>query len=156
MLGEGCLKWCPSRFSCMASSYNSYYKIGCDLVKQFPVNNGILNGNIHPWDFGYYSAIGINSFKLPPMNQRSTDKSISHAKEIMELVEYGTDSEYCKKYIEKNYGKINFDKLISYLPDMKHFVRHGHECSYKCGVECNYCYECAKVLSKFYFLNDLV
>ena len=108
MLNEGCFKWCPTRFSCMASSFSGKYKLGCRLADRNKHLGRVLNGLIYPWNYGYYSAIGINSFKAVPLRQRASDKETHQIAKIMHFLEYGFDdeanmvridmSEYMEKY----------------------------------------------------------
>ncbi|MBQ8476230.1 hypothetical protein IJ531_04120, partial [bacterium] len=73
----------------------------------------------------------------------------------MDAVEDGTNSIRGIEYLKYHFGlfedKVTPNDLISVLPDIKHFVKHGHECATKCGVECNYCELCAKRTENFLF-----
>ena len=147
MVNEGCLKWCPTRFSCMASSYNSYYKLGCKFTRESKYINIALDGEIRPWDIEYYSAIGINNFKILSRAPRAFDKDTSTIGTYMATLE---DKDNLMPYLNNYFNAINVDpkKIISLFPQMKHFVKHGHECATRCGVECKYCYECARNIEK--------
>lgn len=142
MMDEGCIKNCPTRTSCMSCSSTSYFKNGCKLTKQNQYKNRIRNGCIQPWELSYYSAIGINNFKITPQDQRASDKHEMHVKYYMDIVEYGLYSKGGKKLLEAMFPNIkpeNRYNMISYLPDIEYFIKHGHECDSRCGVECNYC-----------------
>lgn len=151
MVDEGCLKGCFSRMSCMASSYNTYYKLGCRQTQRDRKLTFYKNGEIHPWDMGYYSALGVNSFKLVPMQQRASDKIQPHVLDYLDIAEYGADSERYRDYIVNhvpvnNIVKLSNKEILKYFPDMEYFVKNGDKCSTKCGVECRYCENRAREL----------
>ena len=155
MVDEGCLKNCPTRVSCMSCSSTGYFKHGCRLTGKNKARAKVMNGAVQPWDYAYYSAIGINNFKSVPMHQRASDEDEPHVKVIMDVVEYGIDSTVGKRYIRELFPFLknnNFDpkEVISYLPSTEHFIKHGHECDSKCGVECNYCFKKIEALEKEY------
>ncbi len=159
MLNEGCLKGCFSRYSCMASSYTSFYKLGCKLCAKNPKLTFYKDGKIYPWDLGYYSALGINHFKFVSAIQRASDKAQPHLIEYLDVAEHGFESEYIKKHILRYFKVKNFARYIDnysieeiiskYYPDMRYFIKNGHECSSRCEIECNYCEDRAKELQKF-------
>ena len=155
MVDEGCIKNCPTRFSCMASSYSTKYKLGCSFARGDYYSHIlylVLAGMVHPWDLPYYSALGINQFKMVPLIQRASDKDVSHIEEYLNIVEYGLDNEFGRNFLVRIIGpdvnKITHQELISYLPDIRYFIKHGHECGYRCSVDCDYCYKCAKKLEQ--------
>ncbi len=164
MLNEGCMKGCFSRYSCMASSYNRFYKLGCKLSSKDMKLNFYKNGRVYPWDLGYYSALGINNFKIVAMNHRASDNKQPYLLEFMDIAENGLESEYIRNFIirtfrvhnfENHIHKFDIDEIISkYYPDIRYFIKNGHNCSTKCGIECNYCEERTKKLREFEeFLN---
>ena len=128
MVDEGCLKGCFSRMSCMASSYNAYYKLGCKLTSENRKLSFYKNGGIYPWDLSYYSALGVNNFKTVPMHQRSSDKIQPHLLEFLDVAEYEVNSEFYEKFIfdaipVKNIRKISAKDALEYYPNMEHFIK---------------------------------
>ena len=158
MIDEGCLKGCYSRMSCMASSYSTYYKLGCKDSSEWPALCVYKNGALHPWDLPYYSAIGINNFKTVPEQQRASDKTQDHVVIFMDVVEYGEKSEYYKKYvaaalpIKRVLQHMSVKEALSYFNNMEYYVKFGDRCHTQCGVTCNYCDTRARELDR---LNKL-
>ncbi len=150
MCNEGCFKWCPTRFSCMASSYSTYYKLGCNFVKQNKLLQRVYSGIISPWHLEYYSALGINNFKLLCMGDRASSAETLNIVNYLKIAEYGLENEENRKNIKDIYKTNDLEGFMANLPKMEYFVHHGHECTYKCKTECNYCFECAEKLKKYY------
>ena len=167
MIGEGCPKWCPSRFSCMASSYNDHYKIGCNIPRNFPIIANLKNGVIHPWWLEYYSAIGINNFKFVPINQRASDKSINHINDYLSFIQFSENNFDGIKYFDNLIAtlsdrlhlntsivvnNIKNANLYSYIKsnifDINYFIKNGYKCGIDCGTKCTYCDNCAKQLEE--------
>ena len=155
MVNESCLKGCPGRISCIADSTSicRFLHICRDLKNFFS-----KTAFIYPWNLEYYSALGINNFKFIASaigNNRSNYHDVANLKAYLNCVENGI-----KDYTVKDLQSILHDSIFNsnknhklsdikpLFPDIRYFIAHGHECSYKCGVECNYCYECAKKLEK--------
>ena len=157
MVNEGCRKDCPARVPHIAEPLFCTYP--CDLLG---FHNFVKKGNIYPWDLEYYSAIGINNFKWVVRDNsesiRSNYTDITYLENYLVCVDKGTD-EYSAEFLFAQIlaSKMQLNKelalseLIQYLPDIKHFIAHGHECAVKCGVECNYCELCAKRTQNFLF-----
>ncbi len=146
---EGCFKWCPSRLFCMSSMFSPQYKLGCNLMRANWDLRKVLSGLIYPWDLGYYSAIGINSFKLLPMGRkRAKETRINNLTSYLSIVEHGFKSSKSKKSMQYLYDTKVPDKFVAALPKIEHFVHHGHECIYKCKSECTYCFDCMENLKK--------
>ena len=158
MAEEACIKGCPSRYFCMSDSETTDIgnRLGCFYTKKYLYSTFYKNGVIYPWDFGYYSAIGINHFKLVQTKNRAEDRSNPGAKIYMDIIEYGLESKFLEDYL---YGciphshflprNIKTKTLLSYFPDTSYFVKHGHKCESICGVECNYCEQRAQKLIEF-------
>lgn len=156
MANERCVHGCPARISHAASYFVAwdckelfYKKLG--KIKSF------CKGNmIHPWQLEYYSAIGINSFKfLSPLGMRANIPSILALRSYLECVEYGVDNLKASDFFHNIYvmnvdikNDIPLAELITYLPDIKHFVKHGDQCANICESECHYCLKCAEEIEK--------
>jgi len=152
MVGEGCPKWCPSRFSCQASSLSTYYKIGCKIAQQDEILTRCRSGAIHPWQLEYYSALGFNHFKLLTHGARAIDKDTTAIERYMKNIEYGTNGqhglEYLSIYCHELPYLISQEECISMLPDIKYFIKNGYKCTYDCGTKCTYCNDCAEKIKK--------
>ena len=107
---------------------------------------------IYPWQLAYYSAIGINDFKYM-FYIRGKEQEGSSIEDYLSCVENGIENITAEKFFYsimgmRNAANIKNDVLlkdiISYLPDIKHFVKNGYKCGSICGAECNYCMDCAK------------
>ena len=164
MVNEFCIKGCPARISHI--SEDDYFQFECTKMK---LEKGILyyffkTGAIYPWNLEYYSSIGINNFKFISSNGsinnlRSNFHDITSLQTYLTCVENGTNGFLTSDFINKMFDKLNqtqvpsnsskLSDLQQYLPDIRHFVAHGHECTVKCGVECNYCELCAKRTENF-------
>ena len=120
----------------------------------------LRTGIIYPWNLEYYSAIGINNFKYVAYG-RANYKNTAGLRAYLDCVENGIDNYSVNDLFEKLYIKYkdyNYDKNIAkntklskikpLLPDIRYFITHGHECATRCGVDCNYCCECARKLEK--------
>ena len=158
MLNEGCIKNCPSRIACMSDSETTYIgnHLGCYYVKNDPILTFYKNGTIKQWDLGYYSAIGINDFKLVQNINRAEDTFNRDIKPYMDFVEYGFESELLQKYVlsimpfsEVYPEDIKVSQFVPYFQDMKFFVKNGHKCGDICGLECRYCEQKADKLQEF-------
>ena len=168
MVNEFCIKGCPARISHISEGV--CFQFECTKMWQ---EKGILyyffkTGAIYPWNLEYYSALGINNFKFIISNGvinnlRSNFHDITSLQAYLTCVDkgYSNLSAYDFVNIFEVFGSFFTDSdvarqlqlkdLIQYLPDIKHFIAHGHECALKCGVECNYCELCAKRTENFLF-----
>ena len=149
MCTEGCFKWCPTRFSCMACAYNSNYNLGCDLLRANKYLQNVLSGIMYPWNLEYYSAIGINNFKLLTMRGRSSDTKTNAIKYYLDILEYSYKDKKNRNAIKYLYKIENPEGFVANFPKMEYFVQHGHECTYKCRSECTYCFDCAEKLESY-------
>jgi len=153
MVGEGCPKWCPSRFSCQASSLSTYYKIGCRIGQSDIIKTRVKCGAIHPWQLEYYSALGFNHFKLLTNGARATDTDTSNIELYMRSIENGVDAEYLSIYCGELAYKLPQEECIALLPDIRHFVKNGYRCNVDCGVNCTYCDEYIKKIKERVYDN---
>ncbi len=149
MCTEGCLKWCPARSYCVSSMLSNRYKIGCAFMYADWHLRKVLSGTINPWDLDYYSAIGINNFKLMPREQRAQATDIKNIEAYLDLLEYGYEDEKNQAAMKHLYGTKSPKEFVASLPKMEYFVRHGHECIYKCKSECTYCFDCLQKLKQY-------
>ena len=156
---HGCVKYCISRF------YHQCTNAIAFPCKTFISNNPYLqlarNNLIHPWELAYYSAIGINNFKLTCLPySRMMISDINFAKDYIGCADRGLDGYSANDLLGKiHYGmnditRIKFpddyklEELARELPDMNYYVKNGHKCSYDCDVNCKYCYNIAENLRK--------
>ena len=163
MVNEGCIKGCPARITCINE--------GISICINLQLNMGLMNyflrvGFIYPWNLEYYSALGINNFKFiastNESNSRSNFHNITSLKAYLNCIEHGTRnvsvSDLFNKIFDKyktvisnlsdrkNIENMKISEIVNLFPDIRYFIKNGHLCSTRCGVECNYCYECAKKL----------
>lgn len=157
MVNEICIKGCPARIShCSEASFCSFQ---CpQIVKSYGRMNFLLKtGIIYPWNLEYYSAIGVNNFKFASkaiVGGRSKFHNIQGIKSYLMCVENGINDFTTKDLsdmlnlfpIGKNVAKLT--QVAHKFPDIRHFVKHGHECSVRCNVDCFYCDGCAKKLDE--------
>ena len=173
MVNEGCLQGCPNRMfhemididnqisvknnKCLS---NKYATIFCNSIHiKYPFESLVIGNLIFPWDIEEYEKIGITKFKLVGRDgythnfQNYIDgfymylKGTENVKDIEKtslvcFTHHLANNETLIQLTVKNYKK--------YLPDIKHFVKYGHLCSSRCGVECRYCYKCAEKIKKEY------
>ena len=170
MINETCIKGCAMRASCIPEI--EFVSSNCQRIheKMEPINYFVKTGFIYPWALKYYSAIGVNNFKYVALgsngnNFRDNYHNISNLKAYLSAVEledenYGdlTAYDFFSKIFDnravlnslnaRKMKHMKIGKLIEYLPNVEHFVKHGSECSYKCEKQCTYCYNCAKKLQE--------
>jgi len=175
MINDPCIKGCPSRIA--HESELDFYHYKCSLIRQKIGKLAFILAcsTIYPWDIEYYSALGINNFKYVAYspggnkipNNRADYKDILSLKTYLDFIENNNLDipafEFLfnagfgfSKFIDKETGKqtnpIKLSQVKDFFPDIKYFIKHGAECHYKCGVECKYCFECAKKLESL-FMN---
>ncbi|MBR1611774.1 MAG: hypothetical protein IJ672_09910 [Methanobrevibacter sp.] len=155
-----CIKGCPYEIFHL-SEYSFCVKNCNKIVDKNPLLFSFKSGKIYPWNLEYYSALGINNFKLIGEGQRARFKDINRIKNYINAIENGMDSYNINNFLEAffditNSNLSNSFKLSNtkpYLPDISHFIKHGHLCSTNCNVSCNYCETKAKQLGQF--LNEI-
>ncbi|MCR5262096.1 MAG: hypothetical protein K6C94_09730 [Candidatus Gastranaerophilales bacterium] len=150
MVNETCIHGCPARISHAAAfckiwdCYGLRNKMG-DIEYFFKSNV------IYPWQLEAYKNIGINNFKI--FGFRHQLSSLKFMQGYIDCVENGTAnftaSDFFNKifpvYIDlKNNPKLK--DIISYMPNINHFVKYGDRCANICDIDCTYCLKCAKKL----------
>ena len=172
MVNEGCLPSCPLRnvhnISVMEKNgdeiSNNFFSSDFLLYKcsERVCNNlffYLCNCNIiYPWEIEEYSKIGINKFKFVGRNNHL----YTNGQYLDVYFYYLTGIDNIKKiknipikifnhYIIEN-KEINLliKDIKNYLPQTKYFKIYGHLCASRCGVECRYCYKCAKKIQKIF------
>lgn len=155
MANEACLYGCPARIAHPCSGVDF-----CEYINEIK-KQGLLfvcqSRHIYPWDLEYYSAMGINNFKIMKGSRANITK-LDFLETYLDVIENNgcnyTVSDYFEKYLFKQKSPEIKNKNIllcnikEYLPDMKYFVENGHRCSDDCGVNCRYCYKCVEKLAK--------
>ncbi|MBR1754007.1 hypothetical protein IJ732_04145 [bacterium] len=164
MVNEPCLRGCPARISHISSI--KFYNFNCSALKR---KLGILNaffrsGFVYPWNLHYYSEMGINNFKFSAHPYLRSHFKIDKLKNYLNCVEKGIENISLYHFFNDIFAAyyslgerymrtpkdIMLKDVLPYLPNMEYFVKNGDKCSYNCGVDCNYCQECAKKLEKYF------
>ena len=164
MLGKYCTKGCSAK---SAHFQRSFSEPDCEKLRKKMgfLNYFIKSGSIFPWDMKYYSAMGINNFKYiagPP--NRSDYRDIEPFKKLLNIIENGYENYNWQDMkdttiwvppvmINDKNKNIKLSEIAPLFPNMKYFIKHGHECSSMCEAECNYCFDCAKKLAKVLYLT---
>ena len=165
MVNQACIKGCPARISHL--SINDFFVFDCQKLRKDmkELHFFLKTGVIYPWNLEYYSSLGINNFKIviaAMNNGKNNFRDISILKSYLEAVEYGVDDMTVKAFFTKIFTSmrrtdianskisqsLKMQEIMHLFPNIKHFIAHGHECSAKCGIECNYCYEYSKKIEE--------
>ena len=155
IVNERCIYGCPGRiphastFFCIWDCYGLLKKIG--HMAYFCKCNYVF-----PWDLEYYSAIGVNNFKLISFPLRAKFDSIFFLRNYIDCVEKGIDNMTVNDFFSGIYDihdirtktDVKLSEIKDLFPDVRHFVKYGNRCADICGVECRYCFECADKLKK--------
>lgn len=154
MANEGCMYGCPERITHPCTGVNE-----CSMINVIRKSKFLLfcqARNIYPWDLEYYSAMGINNFKLMK-GSRANFQKIDFLTYYLDFVENRKNDDvisvffkkiaYGDKILEIKDKNIMLSQVKKYLPDIKYFIKNGHKCAQDCAVNCKYCYECAKKIS---------
>ena len=170
MVNESCIKGCPARklhvYGGGYSLYTCLYAIQPQGFFPFLMKTGVL----YPWVLEYYSSIGINNFKyVQNTHYGRANYKIDELKRYLTYVEGGVENVDLLEFLLANFNndfermvdkkmglpdkKINvkLSDLKNCLPDIRYFIKHGHDCHTRCGVECHYCDECAKKIEKLIY-----
>ena len=166
MVNEGCLQGCPNRMFHELINIDSRTIVNNDkflsgayatsfcnpIVHKYPIQSLVIGNLIFPWDIEAYSKIGINSFKLVGRDgyeyfDNYLKGFIMYLKGIEDIkaVENNSLSSFTHHLPNNTVLKqLTVKDYKKYLPDIKYFIRKGHICASRCGVECRYCYKCAE------------
>lgn len=153
IVNEPCIMGCPARVS-HASSIFKFYKCG-------KVRDEIMDickpNKVYPWTLAYYQQAGVNSFKLTSYPLRANFKRLYFLTDYLDCIETDiTKSNMSFQFfiarIFLRYTRykedIKLKDVISYLPDIRRFIKDGDKCAARCGIECTYCDECALKIKK--------
>lgn len=171
MVNEGCIYSCPFRYQHFTSlpyrtenkAYNNklksdYFVQKCnDFSKQNALIHLCNHNIIYPWEIEEYGKIGIYNFKIAgrDLNEVSRTKHIEYYLSYLLGIDNLKNIENEPIRIFNHYivtTKINYKvkEIKDYLPNIEYFKAHGHLCSSECGVECNYCCECATKIRNYW------
>ncbi|MCR5260684.1 MAG: hypothetical protein K6C94_02480 [Candidatus Gastranaerophilales bacterium] len=160
LVNETCLHGCPSRmihpstWFCYFDCYGLENKIG---AFEFFFKSNM----IYPWQLAYYSAIGINSFKIM-LYTRGAEQNTEAINSYLKGIENGTKDMSAEEFFYgvmgmRKWVKLNPDiklsEIMPYLPDIRHFVKNGYKCGSICGSECNYCMDCCKKIKEIMLVS---
>ncbi|MBR2069508.1 MAG: hypothetical protein IJ877_07090 [Candidatus Gastranaerophilales bacterium] len=160
IMNEHCIKGCPARIShCSEISFNRF---DCLNVRRIMGDFYYFyrTGVIYPWNIEYYSAIGVNNFKLTAdvNGVRSQYNDLSSLRLYFDCVEYGINDLTVDMFFNRLFPggiainkDIKISELLPYLPDVAHFIKNGDKCATRCGADCKYCELCAKRTENFLF-----
>ena len=154
MVNEKCMRGCPARIS-HSSSYYEPFDCYSKPEKLGKLRYFMKSNIIYPWQLEYYSAIGINTFKFMSYPLRSNIDNLNFLKNYLYCVENGIEKMTADDFfngifeigakISKN---IMLSEIIDLFPDIRHFVKKGDRCANICGVDCDYCINCADKIEK--------
>lgn len=159
MVNENCIHGCSGRIS---HPQSSIYIWQCFSIrkKMGEIPFLLITNVVYPWDLEYYSALGINSFKLVSYPFRANMTDIEYLRNYLYCVENGIDDMPARQFFEEvfrldNEIKLKKDIKLSeirpYFPDIRYFVKNGEHCANICQVDCKYCFECAEKIKKIIF-----
>lgn len=173
IVNELCIKGCPyrnSHYSYIASdsaiNHDKYFKGNCHRLFFENFWETICKSNIiYPWQLNKYSEVGINNFKIAGRGFDIRDNFVRYYVHYLSLVESEDammNADFFSIFQNQAYimlnqhhlPKIKVKDIIEYLPDINHFIKHGHNCASVCGMECNYCFEKAKILNEKFPINS--
>lgn len=174
MVNELCIKGCPlrnSHYSILYPQFSSFSDFNTQRL--FMHNCGeytfkdfwlyICKSNmIYPWNIKTYAENGINYFKFigrfyDPEAVKVIYEYIFNYLKSIEDEEIMNETDFFSFYNLKyctNFSGLKVKDVKEYLPDINHFAKSGHLCDSICEMECNYCYEKAKVLNELFPLDN--
>lgn len=150
---EPCIMGCPARVSHDSSDYKFF---DCGKVRD-NIMDICKPNKVYPWTLSYYQNAGVNSFKLTSWPLRANLTTLSFLRNYLDCVEYDVNKsnmsfQFFINSIFLMYSryddKVKLKDVISYLPDIRRFIEDGDKCASRCGIECNYCMECASKIKK--------
>ena len=172
MVNEACMQGCPNRMQHESMSLDLGIVINNDaslsggyatsfcnpVVNKYPFASLVIGTHIFPWDIEEYAKIGITNFKLVGRDgYKNFDKyiksytiylkGVDNYKNILnapfsDLTHHMIHNKTLKNFLIKDYKK--------YMPNIEYFKKYGHLCHSRCSVQCNYCYECSKIIQSIY------
>lgn len=166
MINQTCLKDCPARITHVGSFYNNPFNCK-KIIRSDAALSISKTAQIFPWWVDEYLKLGINHFKYITaydFSGRADFKVIYPIINYMYCIENGIEGLSVNEMFRSIFATtalnlkfpehILLTELKKVLPDIKYFVKNGHKCSYACGIDCRYCYDCADKLRKFIAEND--
>ena len=145
-----------NNYKCLSSEYATHY---CKCIAdRLPVQSLVMGSLIFPWEIDEYEKIGINNFKLVGRDgyQIFNDYLNGFIMYLKGVDNVNSIKDYHISAFTHHLQCNNKLKLLTvkdckkYLPDIKRFIKYGHLCASKCGVECRYCYKCAEKTEKVF------
>ena len=155
IVNENCIHGCPARISHASDGFNCWNCVS--LREKIGSLSFFCKANIiFPWDLEYYSAIGINSFKTVSIPLRANITNISYLTGYLDIVENGIKNVSAVDFFNSVFkiknlkikNNLPLADFIEDLPNIKHFIKYGDKCSYRCGINCQYCAECGARISE--------
>ena len=155
MVNENCIKGCPARISHISEL--TFCTFNCNRIKERNLLKTIFKmPAIYPWDLEYYSAIGINNFKVTSREYtRANCVSVRYLNNFLNAVDNGVDDYYFKEFCYDMFGfndvgyNLRVSHLKPYLQDITYFIKNGDKCATRCGATCFRCEEIANQLEEF-------
>lgn len=171
IVNELCIKGCPFRNSHYSYLYSNFINL-CDREHhEYFINNchhiffenlweTICKSNIiYPWWIKSYEDIGITNFKIAGRGYGQDIDIVKYYANYLKSVESDIlmmNMDFFSFFQNKSYAclnknflpKIKVRDVIEYLPDVNHFIQAGQLCDSICGMDCNYCFEKAKILNE--------
>ena len=169
MVNEACIKGCPARIAHIGCDTDFEYRCDKIIEKRGFFNYLFKTGVVYPWNIEYYSAIGINNFKFATNRRDRANYKFDKLKTYLSYIENDTAKVDLSELLLANFNNdfrelfsvkmnvperkfvLKLTEMKKYFPDINYFVKNGHDCSDKCGVDCFYCDECAKKLEKLIY-----
>ena len=154
LVNETCVKYCIAR--CQHPASENYGFPCFEFVKNNQFLHFVRNNVVYPWDWEYYSALGINNFKFTA-GARATNKTISYIKNWTQIHEKGVEGYSANDFVKivnpytlhfRFNDDLKLSELKKMLPDIKYFVKNGAKCNANCEANCTYCYKLAENIKK--------
>lgn len=170
MVNEACLSGCPARISHASELRFCMFDCGYIREKIGTALDFCKSPIVYPWHLEEYLKLGINNFKIVPthgLGMRGNYKSIFPVLNYMDCIEHGIEGMSANRFFQNTYmffqpdepqfvqlpENIMLSDIKELLPDVQHFIKNGAKCATACGVDCQYCYNCAEKLEKFIIKN---
>ena len=172
MVNEACLQGCPNRIFheyinidksiilnndiCLSGMYATSF---CNpIVERYPIQSLVIGTHVFPWDVEEYAKIGITNFKLVGRDGFKYFENYinGYTMYLKGIDDIKNINNYCLTAFTHHLAnhsilnQLTVKEYKKYLPDIRHFVKKGHLCASKCGIECRYCYKCADKIQKVF------